>query len=308
MLAAGHANTQAYPEKPIRIVIGYPPGGQGDVVAHLLGQKFTEAWGEPVLVEHVSGAAGSLASDRIAKAAPDGYTLGLFASPQLVIVPNVYAQAHDPLKDFAPISQLAYSPNVLVVHNGVPATSVHELVDLARARPGELTFASSGTGTTSHMAGELMKFAAGVDIRHIPYKGMPAALPDLIAGRVSMAFSASAVVLPLAREGRIRALAVTSLRRSAAAPSLPTIAESGYPGFEVTLWLGLLAPAGTPSAIVQKVHREIVSALAQPDVRAELADAGLEAIGNSPDEFAAIIKSETPKWAKLIKQLGMKPD
>jgi len=261
-----------------------------------------------VLIDNVTGAAGNIAADRVAKAVPDGYTLGLLGQPQLVINPSLYKVAYDPVKDFAPVSQVTVSANILVVHNAVPAKSVNELVALAKAQPGGLTFASAGSGSLTHMAAELLNSAAGLDIRHIPYKGVPSAIPDLLGGRVTMMFSPIMAVLPLAREGKLRALAVTSLRRSSAAPELPTIAESGYPGFEVTIWHGLLAPARTPAAIVRKLHLETVKALALPDLRAKLADLGLEGIGNSPDEFAASIKSEIPKWAKVIKESGIKPD
>jgi tripartite-type tricarboxylate transporter receptor subunit TctC len=309
LLIVESAAAQAtYPEKPIRMVVGYPPGGPPDVLARLLGQKFAEAWGKPVVIENLTGAAGAIAADRVAKAAPDGYTLGLLSNPELVINPSLYKLAYDPVKDFAPVSQVAVSPLMLVVHNAVPAKNVQELIKLARARPGELTFASSGNGTNTHMAAELLKSVAGLDIRHIPYKGVPAAVPDLLGGRVTMMFSPTVVVLPLAREGKLRALAVTSLRRSSAVPELPTIAESGYPGFEAALWSGLLAPARTPVTILGKLHLETVNALALPDLRAKLADLGMEGVGNSPDEFAAAIKSEIPRWAKLIKNSGIKPD
>ena len=297
-----------YPEKPIRIVVGFPPGGQPDIIARLLGQKLAEALGKSVVIENVTGAAGTIAADRVAKAAPDGYTLGLLGQGTIVINPTLYKQAFDPVKDFAPVSLVALSPFMLVVHNAVAAKSVKELVALAKAQPGSLTFASGGSGGSPHMAGELLKSVAGLDIRHIPYKGPVAAIPDLLGGRVTMTFALPGVVLPLAREGKVRVLAVTSLRRSSVAPELPTIAESGYPGFEVTIWYGLLAPAGTPPAIIRKLHLETVKALALPELRAKLADQGLEAIGNSPDEFAAVIKSEIPKWAKLIKESGIKPD
>jgi tripartite-type tricarboxylate transporter receptor subunit TctC len=226
----------------------------------------------------------------------------------LVGNPSLYKLAFDPVKDFAPVSQVAMTQLMLVVHNAVPVKSVKELVALAKAQPGGLTFASGGSGTTAHLSGELLKSMAGIDIRHIPYKGSTATIPDLVGGRVTMMFSPMAVALPLVREGKLRALAVTPLRRSSAAPELPTIAESGYPGFEVALWNGLLAPARTPATIVGKLHLETVKALALPDLRAKLADLGMEGIGNSPDELAAIIKSEIPKWAKLIKESGIKPD
>jgi len=307
LIVGSPAAQTTYPEKPVRFVVGVPPGSQPDTVARLLGQKFAEAWGKPVVIDNVTGAAGNIAGDRVAKAAPDGYTLGLLGQTQIVINPSLYKLAYDPVKDFAPVSQVAMSPNMLVVHNAVPAKNVQELIKLARARPGELTFASGGSGSALHIAGELLKSVAGLDIRHIPYKGVVAAIPDLLGERVTMMFGLSSV-LALAREGKLRALAVTSLRRSSAAPELPTIDESGYPGFEFTSWSGLLAPARTPVAIVRKLHLETVKALALPDLRAKLADLGLETIGNSPDEFAAVIKSEIPKWAKVIKESGIKSD
>jgi len=200
------------------------------------------------------------------------------------------------------------SPNILVVHSVVPANTLEELIALARARPGQITFASGGSGSSPHLAAELLKSVAGVDLRHIPYKGVVVAVPDLLAGRVLMMFSPISVVLPLVRDGKLRPLAVTSLRRSPVAPDVPTIDESGYPGFEATVWYGLLAPAGTTATIVRKLHLEIVKVLALPEVRAKLADLGMEVIGNSPEEFAAVIKSEIPKWAKLLKDSGIKMD
>jgi tripartite-type tricarboxylate transporter receptor subunit TctC len=297
-----------YPEKPMRMVVGFPPGSQVDIVARLLGQKFAEAWGKPVVIDNATGAAGNIGADRVAKAAPDGYTLGLLNQAQLVINPSLYKLAYDPAKDFVPVSQISVAPNMLVVHNAVSAKNVKELLALVKAQPGALTFASAGSGSSTHMAAELFKSVAGLDIRHIPYKGVVAAIPDLLGGRVTMMFYAPSNVLPLAREGKLRALAVTSLRRSSAAPELPTIAESGYPGFEVTSWGGLLAPARTPATTVRKLHLETVKVLALPDLRAKLAELGIEGIGNSPDEFAAVIKSEIPKWAKVIKESGIKPD
>ncbi len=309
LLITGTPSAQTtYPERPVRIVVGFPPGGQPDTVARLLGQKFSEAWGKAVVIENVTGAAGSLAADRVAKAVPDGYTLGFMASPQLVINPSLYKLPYDPVKDFAPVSRVVTSQLMLVVHNVVPAKSVKELVILAKAYPGELTFASSGIGSGPHMAAELFKSVAGVDIRHIPYKGVVQAIPDLLTGRVTMMFSPTVIVLPRVREGKVRALAVTSSKRALAAPEFPTIAESGYPGFDVSTWNGLLAPASTPATIVGKLHLETVKALALPELRAKLADLGLEGVGNSPAEFASFITSEIPKWAKLIKEAGIKGD
>jgi tripartite-type tricarboxylate transporter receptor subunit TctC len=285
LIAGNLAAQTSYPEKPIRLVVGFPPGSQAD-----------------------TGAAGNIAADRVAKAAPDGYTLGLLGEVQIVINPSLYKLAYDPVRDFAPVSQVTVYPNMLVAHNAVPARSVKELVALAKAQAGGLTFASGGSGSSPHMAAELFNSVASLDIRHIPYKGVVAAIPDLLGERVTMMFSPIGIVLPMVREGKLRALAVTSSRRSSAAPELPTIAESGYPGFEYTGWYGLLAPAGTPATIVRKLHLETVKALALPDLRARLADLGLEVIGKSPEEFATVIKSEIPKWAKVIKDSGIKPD
>ncbi len=309
IVAAGHAAAQTnYPEKPIRIIVGFPPGGPSDIVARLLGQKLAESLGKSVLVENVPGAAGNIGADRVAKAVPDGYTLGLPNEAQIVINPSLYKLPYDPVKDFAPITQVVVSAQVLVVHPSLPAKNVRELVALAKARPGELTFASGGSGNQVHLAGELLKSMAGIDISHIPYKGVALAIPDLLGGRVTMMFSPISVALPLVREKRLRALAVTSLRRSPTVPELPTMDESGFRGFETTPWFGLLAPATTPATIVRKVYLETVKVLALADVRVKFADLGMEVIGNSPDEFAAAIRSEIPKWAKLIKESGIKAD
>ena len=309
LLIAGSPLAQTnYPLNSIRLIAGFPPGSQSDSVARLLGGSIGEAWGKPVLIDNVPGAAGNIAADRVAKAAPDGYTLGLLGQGQIVVNPSLYKLAYEPVKDFAPVSQVYMSTNILIVHNALPAKSVKELVALAKAHPGTLTFASGGSGSSNHMAAELLKSVAGVDIRHIPYKGVVLAIPDLLAGRVMMMFSPTSNVLPLVRDGKLRALAVTSLKRSPAVPELPTIAESGYPGYEATIWMGLFAPARTSATIIQKLHLETVKALALPDVRAKFADLGVEGIGSSPDEFAALIKSAIPKWAKVIKESGIKPD
>jgi len=309
IVAAGHAAAQTnYPEKPIRIIVGFPAGSSPDITARHLGQKLAESWAKSVVVDNVPGAAGNIAAERVAKAAPDGYTLALAVNAQVIINPSLYKLPYDPVRDFAPVSQVGVSPNILVVHSVVPAKTLRELVTLARARPGEITFASGGSGSSPHLAAELLKTAAGLDILHIPYKGVIVAVPDLLAGRVMMMFSPISVVLPLVRDGKLRPLAVTSLRRSPVAPNVPTIDESGYPGFEATVWYGLLAPAGTTATIVRKLHLETVRVLALPEVRAKLADLGMEVIGNSPEEFAAVIKSEIPKWAKLLKDSGIKVD
>jgi tripartite-type tricarboxylate transporter receptor subunit TctC len=309
LLIAGSPAAQSnYPEKAIHLVIGFPAGSQVDSVARLLGQKLTEALGKQTVVDNITGAAGNIAAERVAKAAADGYTLILLAQGTLVVGPSLYKLTYDPAKDFAPISQLTESPNILVVNIAVPAKSVRELVALAKAQSGVLTYASGGNGQAGHMTAELFKSVAGIDIRHIPYKGVVAAMPDLLGGRITMTFSNMAVVLPMMREGRLRALAVTSLKRSPAAPEILTMVEAGYPGFEATQWYGLLAPAVTPPIIVRKVYLETVKALALPDVRARFADLGLDIVASSPDELAAVIKTETQMWAKVIKDANIKPD
>jgi tripartite-type tricarboxylate transporter receptor subunit TctC len=310
LLSAGSSAAQAsYPEKPVKLLVGFPPGAQIDTVARLLGERFAEELGKPVVTENVVGVAGHIAVEHLARAAPDGYTLGFLGQSQLVINPILYRSrvSLDPRKDFAPISRVYASPNILVVSNSVPAKSVQELVALAKAQPGTLTFASFGNGSPPHVAAELFKSVAGIDIRHIPYKGASGATPDLLSGRVSMAFSPIGTLLPLVHDGKLRALGVTSLKRSAAAGDLATVAESGYPGFEYTIWAGLLAPAGTPAAIIDRLHRLTVKSLEIPALRRKLADLGLEAIGSSPDEFSLTIKQEAEKWPKVLGESAIAP-
>ena len=308
-LTVGNSAAQsAYPDKAIHVLVGFPSGSAPDIVARLVCQRLSDTLGKPVLVEDVAGAAGNIAAERVAKSAPDGYTLAFAANAQMIINPSLYKLSFDPVRDFAPISQVYLSPNILVVGNGVNAKNVQELLRLAKAQPGALTFASGGTGSSPHLAGELFKSMAGVDLRHVPYKGGVAAIPDLLAGRVTMMFTPIPVILPLVREGKLRALAATSLQRVPSMPELPTVAESGVRGFDVTLWGGLVAPANTAPAIIERVYHETATVLAQADVRARFADLGIVAIGNSPQEFAATIKSEIPRWSAVIREAGIKPD
>jgi len=283
------------------------PAGPADIIARVVGDKLSDAWGKPVVIENVAGAGGNMATDRVAKAAADGYTLLLGTTGPFIIHSSLYAKLpFDPVKDFAPITQLCFTPNILIVNNDVPAKSPQELVALARAQPGTLTFASAGVGTTQHLAGELFKTMARIDIQHVPYRGISAVMPDLLGGRVTMVFSNTSAALPLAREGKVRALAVTSLKRAAAMPELPTMAESGFPGFDATAWFALVAPAGTPEPIVAKLQREAARILALPDVRKKFDELGMVPVGNTPAEFAAAMKAEIPQWAKLIKDAGIK--
>lgn len=308
-MVAGHCAAQAnYPERPVRIIVGFPAGSSPDITARQLGQKLAESWLRPVVVDNVPGAAGNIAAERVAKAAPDGHTLALAVNAQIIVNPSLYKLSYDPVRDLAAVSQVGASPNLLVVHSAVPAKTLGELVTLARARPGETTFASGGAGSSPHLAAELLRSVAGVDLRHVPYKGVVAAVPDLLAGRVTMMFSPISVVLPLVREGKLRPLAVTSLKRSPAVPEVPTIDESGYPGFEASVWYGLFAPAGTSSTVLRKLHLETVRVLALPEVRDKLADLGIEVVGSSPEEFTGAIRSEIPKWARLLKDSGIRPD
>ena len=298
-----------YPEKSIRIVAPYLTGTPSDVAARLIGQKYTEAWGKSVVIENVAGASGNIGVERVAKATPDGYTLVLAGNAPMAINPSLYAKLpFDPMKDFAPISQVCLSASILAVSNASSAKNIKELVALAKSQPGKLTFGSAGSGTPQHMAGELFNTMAGIRIVHVPYKGTPAGLLDLIGGRLSALFGINSVVLPQARAGKVRAFAVTSLQRVTAAPELPTMAESGYPGFEATSWFALLGPAGTPAPIVRKLHQETVKALAAPDLRAKFAELGMDIVGGSPEELTAIIKRDIPKWAKVIKDAGAKLD
>jgi tripartite-type tricarboxylate transporter receptor subunit TctC len=299
-----------YPEKSIRILVGFAAGGPADIVSRLVGDKLSEAWGKPVLIESVTGAAGNLATDRVVKAAPDGYTLLMAASAMIVVNPSLYPKlSFDPATDLAPISQVGFTPNILVVHNDVPANNVRELVSLARAQPGKLTFGSGGVGSSNHLSGELFKSIAGVDMQHVPYRGVAQAVPDLLGGRLTMLFGNAPNVGPLVREGKLRALAVTSLKRSPSAPELPTLTESGFPGFDVTTWFALMAPRGTPAPIIAKLNDQVARVIALPDVRGRLDEHGIQVIGSSPEKLAAIISSESRFWAKVITESGLKlPD
>ena len=308
LVVAGAAVAQTgYPEQTIRILVGFPPGVAPDITGRILAERFTQAWGKSAVVDNVPGAGGNIATERVAKAPPDGYTLLMGGNASLIFSPSMYDKlAYDPIKDFAPISQIFIAANVLVVHNDVPARTLPELIALARVEPGKLTYAHAGAGTSQHLAAELLKSLTGIDIQPVAYRGTTALLPDLLAGRVTMSFANIVNVVPLVREGKLRAFAVTSLKRSAVAPELPTMAESGYPGFEAVPWFGLMAPAGTSPAIIDKLHRETVAALAPPDVRRKLTELGLDVVGNSPAELSAVIAREIPQWAKVIKGAGIK--
>jgi len=297
----------AYPDHPVKVLVGYPPGGPVDIIARVVSDRLAEIWGKPVVVENVAGAGGNIAGDRAAKAAPDGYTLIMATNALLAINPNLYVKmTFDPNKDLIPISEAVESPNVLVVPNDLPVKNVQELVTYLRTHPGG-TFASAGVGTTQHLAGELFKAMAHLDIRHVPYRGAAPVITDLLGGRVTMYFGAVAPLIPMVKDGKVRALAVTSEKRFAATPDLPTMIEAGYPSFVSVLSIGLMAPAGTPPAVIEKIHQSSVKAVSPSEVRNKLNAVGMEVIANSPSEFAAAIAAERPQWAKIIKDAGIMP-
>jgi tripartite-type tricarboxylate transporter receptor subunit TctC len=307
-VAAQAASAQSpYPNRPVKIVVGFTPGTAPDLVGRILADRFSDLWGVPFVVENIPGAGSNIGTDRVAKAAADGYTLLMGGNSALVINPSLYdTLPFDPVKDFAPISQIFIASNVLALPPDVPAKSVAEIVALAKAQPGKLTYAHAGVGTSQHLAAELFKYMAHVDIVPVAYRGTTALLPDLLAGRITMSFANIVNVMPLAREGKLHVLAITSIKRSALAPDLPTMAEVGFPGFEAVPWFGLLAPAGTPRDVIDKIYGETAKALATPEVRKRFDELGLEPVGNTPAEFAAVIKKETPEWAKVIKDAGIK--
>jgi len=306
--ACGSALAQEYPLKPVRIVVPFAPGGGTDLSARIIAQKLGENLGANFIVDNRPGAAGIVGTDLVAKSKPDGYTL-LVVSSSHAINPAMYPKLpYDTARDFAPVSLLLSGPTLLVAHPSLPAKSARELITLAKARPGVLTFASAGHGTPPHMAGELFKTMAGIDITHIPYKGNGPAYTDLMAGQVSIMFPNIATSLPYVKTGRMRAVGVGSRQRSAIAPEIPTIAESGLPGYEMSSWFGLVAPAGTPAAILTKLQQEIARIFKQAEVREKLFAQGVEPVGGTASEFTAFLGAETTQWAKVIKASGLKPE
>jgi tripartite-type tricarboxylate transporter receptor subunit TctC len=305
--AIGHATAAdtSYPSRPIRIVDPFPPGGPSDIVGRSLSQKLTEAFGQTVVIDNRGGASGIVGCEIVANAPPDGYTLLLGPSGALTIQPTINPKMpFDPQRDFATVTQLTSGPQVIAVHPSVPAKTVQELVALAKAKPGQLNYASGGSGTANHLAAEIFKLAAGVDIVHIPYKGTGPAMTSVLSGEAQMIVSSLLPALPHVKSGKLRALAVTSSSRTAAVPDVPTAAESGLPKFETSSWHGILVPAKTPRAVVTRLHDAIYKVLHLPDVRERLTSQGLNVVASTPQEFAGFIKAETAKYARVIKQLG----
>ena len=307
-LAAGTAAGE-YPTKPVRMIVPFPPGGGNDTMARTVGQKLSEAFGQQVVIDNRGGAGGNIGAEIAARAAPDGYTLFLGGTGSHGTNPNLHAKLpYDPVKDFAPISLIASAPLLVVVPPSLPVRSINELIQLAKARPGQLNFASSGTGTIAHLAAELLNSMANIKIQHVPYKGTGPALTDLLSGQVQLMFNSAVSMLPQVRGGKLRAIAMTGTKRLAAMPDLPTVAESGVPGYEAASWYGVLAPARTQRAIVDTLNREIVKITRIPELRERLAADGAEPAGTSPEEFAAHIKRELARWAKVIAQAHIRPE
>jgi len=308
-LASTVVTAQAWPSKPIKYIVPFAPGGTTDILARTVGEKLSVALGQPVIIENKPGAGGGVGAEFVAKAAPDGYTIMGGTISTHAINASLYKNLpYDPIKDFVPIVLLARVPNMLVVNVDIPAKSVPELIALLKANPGKYSFASSGNGTSQHLSGELFKSMSGTEMQHIPYKGSPPALQDVVGGQVTMTFDNITTAWTLAKAGKLRALAVTTASRSAVAPDVPTLAESGLAGFEVSSWQGVFAPAGTPPDIVRRLNAEIVKILNTPDVKEKLVSLGLDVGGNTPEEFLVMVKAEVVKWADVVKKSGAKVD
>jgi len=304
LASSGIAMAQSYPAKPIRFVIGPAP----DVLARLVGQKLTEAWGQQVVVDQRPGAGGILAAEIVAKAPADGYTWLLSTGAYTTLVGLYPKLPFDFVRDFAPVSLLATIPFLLVAHPSLPAKSVQELLKLARARPGQINYASGGTGTTSHLAGEMFKNMTKINIVHVPYKSVPASLVGLISGEAQLTFAIMQAGYPHVTSGKLRALAVTAGKRSPSAPDIPTVAESGVPGYEFISWNAVHVPAATPKAVIKKVQAELIKVLALPDVKERMFSLGMEVAGSTPEQLGALVKSDIAKWGKVIKDAGVRVD
>ena len=304
--AAAAADPDDYPNRQVRVIFGFPPGT--DAFVRIVADKLGEALGKPFVIENVTGAAGNIAADRVAKSAPDGYTIGAMTTASISINGNLYTKLpYDPLKDLVPVSQITLTPSVLAVSNEVAAKTLQELLALARANPGQLTFAHAGIGTTLHLAGEILKLKSGIEIQQVPYRGPGPMMQDLLGSRVSMAFLPAGGVTSLVTERRLRALAVTSRVRMPQLPDVPTMIEAGFPDFDMMIWIGFLVPAGTPAPIIARLNAEIRRIMALPDVHRQIEMQGSVPVSNTPEEFAAIIKAENAYWAKVIKDTGIAP-
>ena len=304
----GMTFAQTYPSKPIKIVVPYPPGGFNDTLGRTFAAKFQDAWGQPAIVENKPGANTVIGVDHVAKSPPDGYTLLIVAFPFAVTPSLIRNMPYDTVKDFAPVTLAASSPNLLVVNPQVPINSVKELIAAAKAKPDGLSYASTGNGSSNHISMELFKSLAGVQIVHIPYKGSAPAVTDLLGGQVHVMFDNVPNVLQHVKAGKLRALATSGVKRTALAPDVPTVAEAGVPGYEVNVWFGLVAPAGTPREVVLKLNAEALKILAMPDVRERFLAQGVEPVGSTPEQFGEHIRSQMAKWAKVVRDAGVKAE
>ncbi len=308
-LACGVHAAEQYPTKPVRFVITFPPGGPTDVVVRLIGQRLTAEWGHPMIIDNRGGAGGIVGTEIIAHAAPDGYSFLVGTAGGMTINPALQSRLpYDPFRDFAPVGMLVLNPQILVANPALPARNVKELVSYAKSKPGQINYASAGTGTATHLGMELLKVAAGIDMVHVPYKGGAPAIADVMAGQAQLLFVSIPSVLPQVKAGRLRALAVSTLKRSQSAPDVPTVAESGYPGFEYSNWNALFAPAKTPPAIVQRVNAAVVRALSDPDISQKLVAQGADPAPGKPEELARYMRADHERWKKVIKAAGIKPD
>jgi len=299
------AQPAAYPAKPIRLLVGYAPGGATDIIARTIAAKLQESLGQPVIVENRPGATSNIATEMVVKAPPDGYTLLLGTIANATNMTAYKNPGYDTLRDLTPITQTMSAPSVLAVHPSVPAKSLRELIALAKAQPGKLTYASSGTGGSPHLAGELLKLRAGIDLLHIPYKGATPGMTDLLGGQVTMSFQTALSAIPHLQSGKLNVIAVAATKRMTLLPNVPTMAEAGLPDFEVSSWNGLFAPAKTPPEIIARLHQATVKVLALPEVRDKLAAQGAESVGSTPEEFRAYVRAEIDKWARVIRASGM---
>jgi tripartite-type tricarboxylate transporter receptor subunit TctC len=308
LLLAATASAQTFPNKPIKIIVPFPAGGTVDFFARVISSKLSDALGQSVLVENRAGAGGNIAAEAVAKAAPDGYTL-LMGSEIIAINTSLYSKiGYDPVKDLAPITLVGTVPNILIVHPSLPVNSVPELIALAKKSPGKISFASTGQGTSTHLSAELFKLMAQVDLLHVPYKGGPPAIADLISGQVNMMFINMPTGIPHVRSGKAKILAVSSIKRIPQLPDVPTVDQTGVKGFETAAWSGLYAPAGTPTDIINRINAEVVKILKQPSVREQLVAQGAEPVGDTPEEFSRFTLAEISKWAKIIKISGARVD
>lgn len=308
LVAPGAAQAQTYPDKPVRLVFGLTVGSSSDVTMRIIAQKLTEMWGQPALIDNRPGAGGNIAADLVAKAAPDGYTL-LLSNVSIAIAPSYYKKLqYDPVNDLVPVTQVTSVPHIVCVNPALPVRTVEDLIVYAKSKPDEVMFSSAGIGQTDHMATELFAHMSGIKLRHIPYKGGPQALNAVMTGEVALDFPGVPVALPLIKAGKVRCIAVTTATRSVAVPNVPTLAESGVPGYEHSLWNGVFAPVGTPPAIIAKVSEDIALVLKIPDVRERLARLSVEPVGSTPAQFSAFFKAEVAKWMNVIKATGIRGD